>query len=46
MAHEYGAAVVLDGAQGVPHFPVDVQTLDCDFYAFSGHKLFGSMGIV
>jgi cysteine desulfurase/selenocysteine lyase len=45
MAHEYGATVLLDGAQGVPHLSVNVQTLDCDFYAFSGHKLFGPMGI-
>lgn len=45
MAHEYGATVLLDGAQGVPHLPVNVQNLGCDFYAFSGHKLFGPMGI-
>jgi cysteine desulfurase/selenocysteine lyase len=37
--------VLLDGAQAVPHMPVDVTALDCDFYAFSGHKLFGPTGI-
>ncbi len=37
--------VLLDGAQAVPHMPVDVQSLDCDFYAFSGHKMFGPTGI-
>jgi cysteine desulfurase/selenocysteine lyase len=45
MAHEAGAHVVVDGAQAVPHFPVDVQALDADFYAFSGHKLLAPMGI-
>lgn len=45
LAHQHGAIVVVDGAQGVPHLPVDVQDLDCDFYAFSGHKLFGPTGI-
>ena len=45
MAHSYGAPVLLDGAQAVPHMPVDVQDLDCDFYVFSGHKLFGPTGI-
>ena len=45
LAHQHGAVVVVDGAQGVPHLPVDVQALDCDFYAFSGHKLFGPTGI-
>jgi cysteine desulfurase/selenocysteine lyase len=44
-AHKHGAVVVVDGAQGVPHMPVDVQDLDCDFYAFSGHKLFGPTGV-
>ena len=44
-AHRHDAVVVVDGAQGVPHLPVDVQDLDCDFYAFSGHKLFGPTGI-
>jgi cysteine desulfurase/selenocysteine lyase len=45
MAHEHGVPVLLDGAQAVPHMRVDVQSLDCDFYAFSGHKLFGPTGI-
>ncbi|MCI0844070.1 MAG: cysteine desulfurase [Chloroflexi bacterium] len=45
MAHAHGAPVLLDGAQAVPHMPVDVQELDCDFYVFSGHKLFGPTGI-
>jgi len=40
-----GIVTVIDGAQAVPHLPVDVQQLDCDFYAFSGHKLFGPTGI-
>ena len=40
-----GAAILIDGAQWVAHFPTDVQDLDCDFYAFSGHKLFGPTGI-
>lgn len=44
-AHDIGAKVLIDGAQGVPHFPVDVQALDCDFYAFSGHKMYGPTGI-
>ena len=44
-AHEAGAAVLLDGAQATPHMRVDVQALDCDFYAFSGHKTFGPTGI-
>lgn len=44
-AHEAGALVVVDGAQSVPHMPVDVQELDADFYAFSGHKMLGPMGI-
>lgn len=43
-AHACGAIVVLDGAQAVGHFPVDVQELDCDFYVFSGHKLFSTTG--
>jgi cysteine desulfurase/selenocysteine lyase len=43
-AHEAGAVVVLDGAQSVPHMPVDVQALDVDFMAFSGHKMLGPMG--
>src|SRR5208337_3479594 len=41
MAHQHGAAVVVDGAQAVAHVDVNVQDLDCDFYAFSGHKVFG-----
>ncbi|HEY8202359.1 MAG TPA: SufS family cysteine desulfurase [Actinomycetota bacterium] len=45
MAHRAGAAVVVDGAQAVPHLPVDVADLGCDFYAFSGHKLFGPTGV-
>lgn len=45
LAHDHGAKVLVDGAQAVMHLPVDVQTLDCDFYAFSGHKLYGPTGI-
>jgi cysteine desulfurase / selenocysteine lyase len=45
MAHANGSVVVVDGAQGVPHLQVDVQDLDCDFYAFSGHKVYGPTGI-
>jgi cysteine desulfurase / selenocysteine lyase len=45
MAHRHGARVVVDGAQAVSHMPVDVQALDCDFYVFSGHKIFGPTGI-
>lgn len=45
MAHERGAVVVLDAAQSAPHMPIDVQALDVDFLAFSGHKLMGPMGI-
>jgi cysteine desulfurase / selenocysteine lyase len=45
MAHRHGAVVLVDGAQAVSHMPVDVQALDCDFYAFSGHKVFGPTGI-
>ncbi|MGP0049427.1 MAG: family 2A encapsulin nanocompartment cargo protein cysteine desulfurase [Solirubrobacteraceae bacterium] len=44
-AHRYGARVLIDGAQAVSHMPVDVQDLDCDWYAFSGHKVFGPTGI-
>ncbi len=44
MAHAAGALVLVDGAQAVPHVPVDVQALGCDFYAFSGHKMLGPMG--
>jgi cysteine desulfurase/selenocysteine lyase len=43
-AHAAGAVVLVDGAQAVPHMRVDVQALDCDFYAFSGHKMFGPTG--
>lgn len=45
MAHAVGAKVMIDGAQGAAHLKVDVQELDCDFYAFSGHKLYGPTGI-
>ncbi len=45
MAHDRGVPVMLDGAQAVPHMAVDVQKLDCDFYVFSGHKIFGPTGI-
>ena len=45
MAHENGSIVLIDGAQGVPHLTVDVQDIDCDFYAFSGHKVYGPTGI-
>ena len=45
MAHRYGARVLVDGAQAVSHMPVDVQALDCDFYCFSGHKVFAPTGI-
>ncbi len=45
LAHRAGAAVVVDGAQAVPHLPVDVRALNCDFYAFSAHKLFGPTGL-
>jgi len=44
MAHAAGALVLVDGAQAVPHVPVDVQALGCDFYAFSGHKMLAPMG--
>jgi cysteine desulfurase/selenocysteine lyase len=44
-AHERGVPVLVDGAQSAPHMPVDVQDLDCDFYAFSGHKMCGPTGI-
>ncbi len=43
-AHKFGVPVCVDAAQSVPHFPVDVQDLDCDFFAFSGHKMFGPTG--
>ena len=44
LAHEAGAVAVVDAAQSVPHMPVDVQALDADFLAFSGHKMLGPMG--
>jgi cysteine desulfurase/selenocysteine lyase len=44
-AHAVGAKVLIDGAQAIAHWPVDVQAMDCDFYVFSGHKLFGPTGI-
>ena len=43
-AHKYGVPVLIDGAQSAPHMPVDVQALDCDFFAFSGHKMFAPTG--
>jgi len=45
MAHANGSLVLIDGAQGVPHLRVDVRDLDCDFYAFSGHKVYGPTGV-
>ena len=45
IAHEYGIPVLVDGAQSAPHFKVDVQAIDCDFFAFSGHKMYGPTGI-
>jgi cysteine desulfurase / selenocysteine lyase len=45
LAHQRGVPVLVDGAQAVPHMRVDVQALDCDFYAFSGHKMYGPTGI-
>src|SRR3546814_6982075 len=45
LAHDAGAKVLIDGAQAVAHQAVDVQAIDCDFYAFSGHKLYGPTGI-
>ncbi|MGQ0444030.1 MAG: family 2A encapsulin nanocompartment cargo protein cysteine desulfurase [Beijerinckiaceae bacterium] len=45
IAHRHGACVLVDGAQAVSHMPVNVQALDCDFYVFSGHKVFGPTGI-
>ena len=44
MAHAAGALVLVDGAQAVPHLPVDVQALGVDFFAFSGHKMLGPTG--
>ena len=45
IAHQYGVPVLIDGAQSTPHMAVDVQELDCDFFAFSGHKIYGPTGI-
>ncbi|WP_444994082.1 aminotransferase class V-fold PLP-dependent enzyme [Aliikangiella sp. IMCC44359] len=45
LAHQYGAKVLIDGAQAAPHLVIDVQQLDCDFYALSGHKMFAPTGI-
>ena len=45
MAHRRGAVAIIDGAQAAPHLPVDVRAMDCDFYAFSSHKLYGPTGI-
>lgn len=45
IAHQYDIPVVVDGAQSAPHFKVDVQALDCDFFVFSGHKIYGPTGI-
>lgn len=44
-AHELGIPVLVDGAQSITHFPIDVQALDCDFFVFSGHKIYGPTGI-
>ncbi|HLW56273.1 MAG TPA: cysteine desulfurase [Bacteriovoracaceae bacterium] len=45
LAHQHNAIIFIDGAQGIAHAPVDVQDIDCDFYAFSGHKMFGPTGV-
>ena len=45
IAHEHGVPVLVDGAQSAPHFQVDVRDLDCDFFAFSGHKMYGPTGV-
>ena len=45
LAHDVGAILIVDGAQGAPHIPVNIKELDCDFYAFSGHKMLGPTGI-
>ena len=45
IAHEHGVPVMVDGAQSTPHFAVDVQAMDCDFFAFSGHKMYGPTGV-
>ena len=44
-AHQHGIPVLVDGAQSAPHFTVDVQAMDCDFFAFSGHKMYGPTGV-
>ncbi len=45
IAHDHGVPVMVDGAQSTPHFKVDVQAMDCDFFAFSGHKMYGPTGV-
>ncbi len=45
IAHEHGVPMMVDGAQSTPHFKVDVQDLDCDFFVFSGHKIYGPTGV-
>ena len=45
IVHAHGIPVLIDGAQSVPHMPVDVQDIDCDFFAFSGHKVYGPTGV-
>ena len=45
VAHRHGIPVLIDGAQSAPHMVIDVQQLDCDFYAFSGHKMYGPTGV-
>ena len=45
IAHEHGVPVLIDGAQSTPHMPINVQELDCDFFAFSGHKVYGPTGV-
>ena len=45
LGHRYGARVLIDGAQSIPHLPVDVQELGADFFVFSGHKIYGPTGI-
>ncbi|MFA0697793.1 aminotransferase class V-fold PLP-dependent enzyme, partial [Vibrio sp. 10N.222.49.C9] len=45
LARQFNTVVVVDGAQGIVHEPIDVQALDCDFYVFSGHKLYAPTGI-
>ena len=45
IAHKHGIPVLVDGAQSAPHFKIDVQAMDCDFFAFSGHKMYGPTGI-